>query len=103
MFDFVVPNSHSFIANGFLSHNTDSWRLSSSEPNLENLPRPLEVPKKPNKDSFYDEDKVFDSAGYKNALKGYKEEKEEYDFWIQFEIRSLLIPEDDSRVVFAWD
>jgi len=36
VYDFVVPETHSFISNGMISHNTG--RLSSSEPNVMNIP-----------------------------------------------------------------
>lgn len=36
VYDLHVPNSHSFIANGMISHNTG--RMSSAEPNLQNIP-----------------------------------------------------------------
>ena len=52
---------------------TDSWRLSCDSPNLQQLPRPLEG----------DED--------------------DYAFWIQFEIRSLIIPDNDDECIIAAD
>jgi DNA polymerase-1 len=53
---------------------TDSWRLSCDSPNLQQLPRPLEG----------DED--------------------DYEFWIQFEIRELFIPDDpEEEVIIASD
>lgn len=36
VYDFHVPLTHSFISNGFISHNTG--RLSSASPNLQNIP-----------------------------------------------------------------
>lgn len=42
VYDFNVPNTHSFVSGAFISHNTDSGRLSCSEPNLQQLPRPIE-------------------------------------------------------------
>lgn len=60
---------------------TDSWRLSCDSPNLQQLPRPLEEPKK-------------------NAP---KEEWDEYNFWLQFEIRELFIPDNDDEVIIAGD
>ena len=37
VYDFTLPETHSFIANGFISHNTG--RFSSKNPNLQNIPR----------------------------------------------------------------
>ena len=36
VYDIHVPQTHSFIANGYISHNTG--RFSSSDPNLQNIP-----------------------------------------------------------------
>lgn len=36
VYDFHVPESHSFISNGFISHNTG--RMASENPNLQNIP-----------------------------------------------------------------
>ena len=36
VYDLHVPNTHSFISNGLISHNTG--RMSSAEPNLQNIP-----------------------------------------------------------------
>ena len=36
VYDFTIPESHSFISNGMISHNTG--RLSSRDPNLMNIP-----------------------------------------------------------------
>ena len=43
VYDFNVPETHSFISGAFISHNTDSGRLSCSNPNLQQLPRPIEM------------------------------------------------------------
>jgi hypothetical protein len=91
VFDFVVPETHSFIANGFISHNTDSWRLSCSEPNMQQLPRPFEEPKYP-KQGEEESDESF-----AKAVQKYKVAKAEYDFWVQFEIRDLIIPDDPEN------
>ena len=56
---------------------TDSWRLSSAYPNLQQLPKPLEEPKD-------------------------GEDRSYYDLWSQFEIRKLFIA-DDGYVVIASD
>lgn len=34
VYDFNVPNTHSFVSMPFISHNTDSFRLSCQQPNL---------------------------------------------------------------------
>lgn len=39
VYDLNVPASHSFIVNGFISHNTVTGRLSSENPNMQQLPR----------------------------------------------------------------
>lgn len=39
VYDFSVPDTHSFISGCFVSHNTDSGRLSCSKPNLQQLPK----------------------------------------------------------------
>ena len=36
MYDLHVPGTHSFVSNGFISHNTG--RMSSADPNLQNIP-----------------------------------------------------------------
>jgi DNA polymerase I-like protein with 3'-5' exonuclease and polymerase domains len=74
---------------------TDSWRLSSSEPNLQNLVRPLEKPKEPKRENYETEE------AYEHEYDRYKKEKDEYDFWIRFEIRSLFIPDEGYYLVAA--
>ena len=39
VYHFSVPNTHSFISGSFISHNTDSGRISCSRPNLQQLPK----------------------------------------------------------------
>lgn len=43
VYDFNVPETHSFISGAFISHNTSSGRISCSSPNLQQLPRPVEI------------------------------------------------------------
>lgn len=44
VYDFTVPGTHSFISNGFVSHNTVTGRLSSESPNFQQVPRKSENP-----------------------------------------------------------
>lgn len=74
----------------FNNCGTDSWRLSCDSPNLQQLPRPLEMPKAPPKDE-------------QEKYAKYLEEKAEYDFWIQFEIRELFIADEEDEVIIAGD
>lgn len=76
VYDFNVPNTHSFISMPCISHNTDSWRLSSQMPNMQQLPHPLEEPKE-------GEDRTY------------------YDFWERFEIRKLFIAEEGYSFITA--
>lgn len=55
---------------------TDSWRLSSQMPNMQQLPHPLEEPKE-------GEDRTY------------------YDFWERFEIRKLFIAEEGYSFITA--
>lgn len=74
-----------------------SGRLSCSDPNLQQLPRPLEEPSEPNREKFADEE------SYKREYEKYLLEKEEYDFWKRYEIRSLMIPDNENEVIIASD
>ena len=38
VYDFNVPVTHSFISGSFISHNTDSGRVSASNPNMQQIP-----------------------------------------------------------------
>lgn len=86
---------------------TDSWRLSCDSPNLQQLPRPLESVKKPKVDDFdlgdKDPESLHGLVAYEKAVKKCEREKAEYDFWIEFEIRSLIIPDEDDEVIIAAD
>lgn len=44
VYDFTVPNTHSFVSNGFISHNTVTGRMSSENPNSQQYPRKSENP-----------------------------------------------------------
>lgn len=44
VYDFTVPDTHSFISNGFISHNTVTGRLASENPNAQQFPRKSENP-----------------------------------------------------------
>lgn len=75
---FMIGLKENMYADGKLHPNynivgTETRRLSCSEPNNQQLPRPLEG----------DED--------------------DYDFWIQFEIRSLYVPDNEDEVIIASD
>jgi DNA polymerase-1 len=72
---------------------TDSGRISSSDPNLNNKPRPVENPKKPKREDFADE------KGFQFEMNRYKEELKEYEYWIRFEIRSLIIPSEGNIII----
>lgn len=74
VYDFNVPDTHSFLSLPCISHNTDSWRLSSACPNLQQLPKPLEEPKE-------------------------GEDRSYYDFWSRFEIRKLMVADEGYQVV----
>ena len=76
---------------------TTSGRMSCSEPNLQNLKRPLELPKEPKELDFED------SIEYRKKLRKYRKEKMEYDFWIRFEIRELIYEPDEERILIALD
>lgn len=76
---------------------TDSMRVSCSNPNMLNLPAPLENPHTPNREKFETEEE------YEAEMKSYRKEKENYDFWIQFEIRSLLVADDDNKTCLTGD
>lgn len=73
VYDFNVPNTHSFVSNSFISHNTDSGRLASTEPNLMNLPRPVEP------------------------------DIDDYEFWAKYEIRNVFIPDSEDEVIQVHD
>lgn len=78
---------------------TDSGRLSCSEPNLQQLPRPIEMPVEPKIEWFDGDEKA-----YKVAMDKYLVDKEEADFWKFYEIRDVFIPDDrDNEVVIALD
>jgi len=76
---------------------TQSARLSSSEPNLQNLPRPLEEVLEPDPKRYETKEK------YQEALARYKEEKAEYDFWSRYEIRDVFIPDTPNDVIIVLD
>lgn len=76
---------------------TDSGRISCSNPNLQQLPRPLEVPVKP---EFSDK---ISKELYEESLKSYEEDKKEFDFWKRFEIRDLIVPSNSDNYIVAAD
>lgn len=70
---------------------TDSGRLSCSEPNLQQLPRPIDIPTKEEWESY------GKTVPYEEAFK-------EELFWKFYEIRSAFIPDDiETESVLALD
>lgn len=75
-----------------------SGRLSCSQSNLQQLPRPIEMPDEPKREKFDSEE------AYKKAMRKYKADKEEADFWKFYEIRDLFIPDDiHNQSIIALD
>lgn len=78
----------------FNNTGTTSGRLSCNNPNLQNLPRPLEEP---------GEEPVLENypsyEDYEKAYSAWEYEKSEYDFWIQFEIRSIFVAPKGKKLV----
>lgn len=76
---------------------TVTHRISCSSPNLLNLPRPLENVKEPKREDFATEE------AFQLVYDEYKIDKDEYDFWSQFEIRELIISQNEDEVILASD
>jgi DNA polymerase-1 len=95
------------IHGSFNQCGTTSGRLSASEPNLQNLPRSLDPVYEPNREKYSSEET------YEKAYEDYLELKEEYEYWIRYEIRDVFIPDvppadkdniqDDEEVILAED
>lgn len=97
VFDFNVPDTHSFISGAFISHNTDSGRISCSSPNLQQLPRPVEMPYAPLREKF-DND-----IEYHNVVSKYEKDKAEAEFWKFYEIRDCFVADNEDEVIIACD
>lgn len=63
VYDFSVPETHSFISGSIISHNTDSGRLSCSSPNLQQLPKAEEDDKYQIRSVFIGSDYSCNSDG----------------------------------------
>lgn len=61
------------------------------------MPKPLEKPHEPKREKYENEE------DYLQDVEEYKKDKANYDFWIQFEIRSLLIVDDEKSVILTED
>lgn len=70
-----------------------SGRLSCSDPNVQQLPRPLEEPSEPKREKFSTEEE------YQKAYKYYLEELDNYNLLKKYEIRELMIPDDPEKEV----
>lgn len=62
-----------------------------------NLPRPLENVKEPKREDFATEE------AFQLVYDEYKIAKDEYDFWSQFEIRELIISQNEDEIILASD
>ena len=71
--------------------------MSSSDPNLQNIPRPLEEPFPPKIENCKDEEE------YLRFLAVYEEEKDEYDFWVRYEIRDAFVPDSQDYALIVFD
>lgn len=61
--------------------------------NLLNLPKPLEDVKEPKRKEGQSEE------AFNKEMEFYRLDKEEHDFWAQFEIRSLMVADDEENDV----
>lgn len=73
---------------------TDSGRLSCSEPNLQQLPRPVEMPTKEQWES---------SEEFKISKIPYEDKYKTELMWKFYEIRDTFIPDEEGEVIMAFD
>lgn len=93
--DLVYPDGR--VHPSFNVTGTVTYRLSCDSPNLQQLPRPVEVPKEPKRENF-DSQEAFDTV-----YAEYLDEKRESDFWIRFEIRDCICVPNEHYALIAGD
>lgn len=92
LLDKVYPDGR--IHCSFKAGGTDSGRISSSDPNLQQLPRPVDVP---------DKEEYLKTKEYEEFKVPYKERFKEDLFWKFYEIRDVFIADSEDDVLVAFD